>query len=133
MLRFMLDTNIVIYVLKNRPEKARRAFNAHQGQMCISTVTLMELMYGASVSADPERNIREVESFSARLDVLSYDDLAAAHTGEIRADLKKQGRKDASYDTMIAGHARSRGLVVVTNNIKDFKRFDGVRVDNWLK
>ena len=133
MLRFMLDTNIVIYVLKNRPEKACRAFNAHQGQMCISTVTLMELMYGASVSADPERNIREVESFSARLDVLSYDYLAAVHTGEIREDMKKQGGKDASYDSMIAGHARSRGLVVVTNNIKDFKRFDGVRVDNWLK
>ncbi|WP_308364674.1 MULTISPECIES: tRNA(fMet)-specific endonuclease VapC [unclassified Microbulbifer] len=133
MLRYMLDTNTVIYVLKNRPEKARRAFNAHHGQMCISTVTLMELMYGASVSSDPDRNTREVESFTARLDVLPYNEAAAVHTGEIRADLKRSGRKDASYDSMIAGHARSRGLVVMTNNVKDFKRFDGVRTANWLK
>lgn len=91
----------------------------------------MELMYGAELSSDPEKNIKDIESFAARVDVLPYAEEAATHTGEIRATLKKAGKKDGSYDVMIAGHARSEGLIVVTNNVKDFKKYDGVRLEDW--
>ena len=80
MLKYMLDTNICIFTIKNKPQAVRDAFNRHQGQLCISTVTLMELIYGAEKSAAPEKNLAIVEGFSARLDVLSFDNEAAAHT-----------------------------------------------------
>ena len=77
---------------KNKPQHAREAFIKHHGQMCISTVTLLELIYGAEKSANPERNLKEVEGFAARLDVLPYDHFAATHTGQLRAELAKQGK-----------------------------------------
>src|SRR5690606_26874670 len=110
MLKYMLDTDISVYTIKRRPAKVREAFKAHDGQMCISSVTLMELIYGAEASAAVERNLRDVEGFAARLDVLDYDPPAAAHTGQLRAELKRTGRPIGPYDEMIAGHARSRGL-----------------------
>lgn len=131
MLKYMLDTNIVIYVFKNRPAKVREALKLHGERVCISSVTLMELMYGAEVSSDPERNIREIESFTARIEVLAYAEEAAAHTGEIRAKLRRAGKKSGSYDVMIAGHARSKGLIVVTNNEKDFQNYEGLLIENW--
>lgn len=131
MIKYMLDTNIVIYTIKNKPEIVRKAFNRHYGQMCISSITYMELVYGAERSAYPERNLQEIEGFAARLDVLPYDERAAAHTGQIRAELAKQGTPIGPYDQMIAGHARSRGLVVVTNNIKEFQRINGLLLENW--
>lgn len=133
MLKYMLDTNIIIYTIKNKPQIVREAFKAHYGQVCISTVTLMELIYGAEKSSNPERNLADVEGLAARLDVLNYDDIAAAHTGQIRAELAKAGKPIGPYDQMIAGHARSRGLIIVTNNEKEFKRVPGTRVDNWAK
>lgn len=132
MLKYLLDTNIAIYTIKNRPAEVREAFKAHDGQMCISSVTLMELVYGAEASQAVERNLRVIEGFAARLDVLPYDDAAAAHTGQLRAELKKIGRPIGPYDEMIAGHARSRGLVVVTNNLKHFQAVPGIRVENWV-
>ena len=132
MLKYMLDTNIAIYTIKNRPAEAREAFKAHDGQMCISTITLMELMYGAEASLAVEQNLRDIEGFAARLDVLPYDSKAAAHTGQLRAELKKMGRPIGAYNEMIAGHARSQGLVVVTNNIKQFDYVPGIRLENWV-
>lgn len=132
MLKYMLDTNIAIYTIKNRPSEVREAFKAHDGQMCISTVTLMELVYGAEASAAVDRNLRDVEGFAARLDVLPYDHEAAAHTGQLRAELKAIGRPIGPYDEMIAGHARSQGLVVVTNNMKQFENVPGIRLTNWV-
>ncbi len=131
MLKYMLDTNIVIYTIKNRPKVVKETFQAHYGQMCISTVTLMELIYGAEKSAAPERNLRDVEGFAARLDVLDYDGEAAAHSGQLRAELTKLGRPIGPYDQMIAGHARSRGLILVTNNVREFERVPGLRLENW--
>ena len=133
MLKYMLDTNIVIYTIKNKPGEVREAFKAHDGQLCISAVTLMELMYGAEASAAVERNLRDIEGFAARLDVFPYDNEAAAHTGQLRAELRKIGRPIGPYDEMIAGHARSRGLVVVTHNIKQFENVPGIRLANWVK
>ncbi|WP_022947261.1 type II toxin-antitoxin system tRNA(fMet)-specific endonuclease VapC [Methylohalobius crimeensis] len=133
MLKYMLDTNIAIYTIKNKPSEVREAFKAHDGQMCISTITLMELIYGAEASAAVDRNLREIEGFAARLEVLPYDNDAAAHTGQLRAELKKIGRPIGPYDEMIAGHARSQGLVVITNNIKQFENAPGIRIANWVK
>lgn len=132
MLKYMLDTNIVIYTIKNKPQTTREAFEAHYGQMCISTVTLMELIYGAEKSSNPERNLRDIEGFAARLDVLSYDDEAASHSGQLRAELARMGKPIGPYDQMIAGHARSRGLILVTNNGREFERVPGLRLDNWV-
>lgn len=131
MLRYMLDTNICIFTIRKKPDAIRVAFNLHHTQMCISSVTVMELMYGVEVSSQSPRSLASVEGFIARLDVLDYDVPAAAHTAQIRAELTKAGRQIGPYDQMIAGHARSRGLVVVTNNTKEFKRVLGLRIEDW--
>ena len=132
MLKYLLDTNIVIYTMKNRPKEVKDAFRRHYGQICISSVTYMELVFGAERSANPERNLRVLEGFAARLDTLSYGIDAATHTGQIRAELAAAGTPIGPYDQMIAGHARSLGLIVVTNNTREFERVKGLRVDNWV-
>ncbi|MDJ6542553.1 tRNA(fMet)-specific endonuclease VapC [Salmonella enterica] len=131
MLKFMLDTNICIFTIKNKPASVRERFNLNQGRMCISSVTLMELIYGAEKSQMPERNLAVIEGFVSRLDVLDYDTPAATHTGQIRAELARQGRPVGPFDQMIAGHARSRGLIVVTNNTREFERVGGLRSEDW--
>lgn len=132
MLKFMLDTNICIFTIKNRPQEVRAAFKRHHGQMCVSAVTLMELIFGAEKSSNPERNLADVEGFAARLEVLKYDQEAAAHTGQLRAELARHGKPIGPYDQMIAGHARSRGLIVVTNNLREFDRVPGLRLEDWV-
>lgn len=132
MLKFMLDTNICIFTIKNKPANVREMFIRQHGLMCISTVTLMELFYGVERSANPTRNLAEVEGFAARLDVLDFDSNAAAHAGQIRAELAMVGTPVGPYDQMIAGHARSRGLIVVTNKRREFESVPGLRVDDWL-
>ncbi|MDQ7914303.1 tRNA(fMet)-specific endonuclease VapC [Pseudomonas sp. 102515] len=132
MLKFMLDTNTCIFTIKNRPVSVREAFTRHQGQLCISTITLMELIYGAEKSSSPERNLAVIEGFAARLEVLKYGHEAAAHTGQLRAELARLGQQIGPYDQMIAGHARSMGLIVVTNNRREFDRVPGLRVEDWV-
>ncbi len=132
MLRFMLDTNILIYTIKSRPDEVRRQFEAHEGEMCASSVTAMELLYGAHKSQSVRRNLDVVEGLLARLDVLDFDLAAAEHAGEIRADLASTGRPIGPYDVLIAGHARSRGLSLVTNNVAEFERVGGLRLVNWV-
>lgn len=131
MLKYMLDTNICIYTVKNRPQQVREAFNRHHGQLCISSVSLMELIYGAERSAMPERNLSVIEGFAARLEVLNYDQAAASHTGQLRAELVRSGTPIGPYDQLIAGHARSQGLILVTNNRREFDRVPGLRVEDW--
>lgn len=133
MLRYLLDTNIVIYVIKNRPQQARERFTRYQGSLALSSVSLMELFYGAEKSAQPQRNWRDVEGFAARLQVLDYDTSAAAHTGQIRAHLARLGTPIGPYDAMIAGHARASGLVLVTNNLAEFARVPGLQLENWVE
>lgn len=131
MLKYMLDTNICIFTIKKKPTQVREAFKQHNKQVCISTVTLMELIYGAEKSANPSHNLHVVEGFAARLEVLQYDTDAAAHTGQIRAELAMTGKPIGPYDQMIAGHARSMGLLVVTNNVREFERVPGLRIEDW--
>ncbi|GAB6141935.1 tRNA(fMet)-specific endonuclease VapC [Methylosoma difficile] len=132
MLKYLLDTNIVIYVIKRRPLEVLAIFNQHVGQMAISSITLAELLHGVEKSSRPEHNLRQVENFISRLDVLAYTAKAAAHYGDIRAHLEKQGQTIGVNDLHIAGHARSEALVLVTNNIKEFARVEALRVENWL-
>lgn len=132
MLKYMLDTNICIFTIKDKPEAVRVLFNQHHGQLCISSVTLMELFYGAEKSAVPERNLAVVEGFAARATVLDYDTAAAQHTGQLRAEQAKAGRPIGPYDQMIAGHARSQGLILVTNNVREFERVPGLRIEDWV-
>ena len=127
----MLDTNIVIYTIKNRPVRVREVFKRHSGQMAISAVTFGELIYGAERSSQPERNLNDIEGMIARLEVMPFDELAAAHFGQLRAELARAGTPIGPYDQMIAGHARALGLVLVTNNVDEFKRVLGLRIENW--
>lgn len=131
MLRYLLDTNLCIRVLRDRPPQLRARFNAQAGELCISTIVLTELLRGAEKSDRPDHNRREVERFCARLEVLPFDTDAAAHAGDIRADLERRGQM-GGYDVLIAGHARSQGLVVVTGNLGEFTRVDGLRCEDWL-
>ncbi|PHN27275.1 tRNA(fMet)-specific endonuclease VapC [Pseudomonas sp. ICMP 460] len=132
MLKFMLDTNICIFTIKNKPQQVREIFKRHHGQLSISTVTLMELIYGAEKSSNSERNLADVEGFAARLEVLKYDQNAAIQTGQLRAELARAGTPIGPYDQMIAGHARSQGLILVTNNRREFDRVSGLRVEDWV-
>ena len=131
MLRYMLDTNICIYVIKNYPTKLRERFNRLAEQLCISSITLAELHYGAEKSARRFANLKAVTEFCARLEVLSFSPSAAAHYGQIRAELERAGRRAGSHDMMIGGHARSEGLVLVTNNVREFERMSGLSLENW--
>lgn len=132
MLRYMLDTNIVIYVVKRRPLAVLEVFNRHAGEMCISAVTEAELIHGAEKSQQREHNLRQVEDFTSRLEVLDYGRKAAGHYGDIRADLERKGTPIGVNDLHIAAHARSEGVVLVTNNLREFERVAGLRVENWL-
>lgn len=128
----MLDTNLCIRVLRDRPQGLRVRFNAKADALCISTVVLAELLHGAGKSAKPVENRREVERLAGRLEVLAFDAEAAAHAAEIRTTLERQGQVIGAYDLLIAGHARSRGIVVVTGNLGEFGRVEGLRCEDWL-
>lgn len=132
MLKFMLDTNIVIYVIKRRPVELRDVFNRHAGQMCISSITQAELIHGVEKSEQPQRNLRNVEDFVSRVEVLDYGSKAATHYGQIRADLGRKGLIIGINDLHIAGHARCEGLILVTHNVREFERVDGLRIENWV-
>ena len=133
MLRYMLDTNILIYTVKNKPEAVRQQFEAHEGEICTSSVTAMEMLYGAHKSQSVRRNLDVIDALLSRLTVLDFDLAAAEHAGAIRASLASDGRPIGPYDTMIAGHARSLGLVLVTNNVREFRRVSGLRLENWAE
>ena len=129
----MLDTNIAIYVIKRRPIEMLKTFNQHAGQLCISSITLAELLHGVEKSQFVEQNLKNVENFISRLEVLEYGYKAASHYADIRADLERKGTSIGVNDLHIAGHARSEGLIIVTNNVREFERVPGLRLENWVK
>jgi len=132
MLRYLLDTNLCIRVLRDRPPQIRERFNLEADSLCISTIVMTELLHGAAKSARPAHNRNEVERFAARLEVLAFDAAAADHAADIRANLEARGEMIGGYDLLIAGHARSRGLTVITGNLSEFRRVDGLRCEDWL-
>ena len=132
MLNYMLDTNICIYVMKNYPQNLKERFNLLADQLCISSITLSELHYGAEKSARRIDNLTAIEHFVARLDVLPFGAKAAVHYGQVRAELERTGTPCGPHDMQIGGHARSEGLIVVTNDLREFSRMPGIRIENWV-
>jgi len=132
MLKYMLDTNVIIYTMKNRPRQVKKQFQQHDGRMAVSAVTLGELVFGAEHSQAVEKNLADIESLIARLEVLPFESKAAYHFGQVRAALYKAGSPIGTYDMMIAGHARVLGLVLVTNSHKEFQRVPGLLLENWV-
>jgi len=133
MLRYLLDTNIVIYVLKRRPVEVLSTFNANASRMAMSSITLAELLHGAEKSSRVSDNLAAIEDFCSRLQVLPYGPKAAQHYGAIRAALEKLGQPIGVNDMHIAAHARSEGLVLVTNNMGEFARVPALEAENWVQ
>jgi tRNA(fMet)-specific endonuclease VapC len=131
MLRYLLDTNIVIYVIKRRPIAALQLFNEQAGHMAISSITLAELLHGVEKSNAPARSLAAVEDFCSRLELLPYGLKAAQHYGSIRAALEKRGQPIGVNDLHIAAHARSEGLTLVSNNLREFERVEALQLANW--
>jgi len=129
---YMLDTNICIYIIKQKTLKVLDALKKLDvGDVCVSVVTLAELAYGVAKSQQRERNTIALTSFLAPLEILPLSDKAAVKSGEIRAELEKNGLIIGSYDLLIAAHALSESLILVTNNIREFKRVPGLALQNW--
>lgn len=129
--RFLLDTNIVVFALRRHPGSLRERLVEASGRLAVSSITVSELAYGTERSVERQTNRRAVEQFLALTSVLSFDATAAEHAGEIRAALATAGVPIGGYDVLIAGHARSAGLAVVTNNIREFSRVPGLEVLDW--
>lgn len=132
MIQYLLDTNIVIYVIKRRPIEVMATFNQHTNRMAISSITLAELIHGAEKSSNSAQNYAVIEDFCSRLEVLPYSAKAAQHYGSIRAALEKTGQTIGVNDMHIAAHARSEGLVLVTNNMREFERVPALQLENWI-
>ena len=129
----MLDTNICIYVIKQKPEKVLQRFRKEiEGELCISAITLAELEYGVEHSSDPVRNEQALLRFLAPISVLPFDADAACEYGWIRAYLQNMGTPIGPLDMLIAGHAKAMKLVLVTNNIREFERVPGLELENWV-
>jgi tRNA(fMet)-specific endonuclease VapC len=132
MLKYLLDTNIVIYVIKRRPIEVMETFNQNAERMAISAITLSELYHGAEKSASVAKNSAVVEEFASLLEVLPYTAKAAQHYGGIRSVLEKAGQPICINDLHIAAHARSEGLTLVSNNLREFARVPGLLTENWV-
>lgn len=128
----MLDTNICIYVMRDRHPLPKERFLSHEGRLCISSITVGELAYGAEKSSRRAQNLDELDSFLSRVDVLDFDEAAARHYGQLRSELERVGTPCGAFDVQIGAHARSKGLIVVTNNRREFDRMPGLRVENWV-
>ena len=133
-MRYMLDTNICIYVIKHKPEKVfRKLQTIHPEDVCISSVTYAELVHGVEKSIAVEKNRLALSMLLANMEILDFDAVAANCYGKIRADLEKKGTPIGPLDMMIAGHAQSLGYTIVTNNVKEFSRVAALKIENWAE
>ena len=129
----MLDTNVCIYVIKRKPIQVLDKLRTFEpGDVAVSSITVAELQYGACKSSRPDRNREALTEFLVPLEVVAFDDSAAVHYGEIRAHLERRRNVIGAMDMLIAAHARSLSLTMVTNNIQEFERVPGLRVENWV-
>jgi len=130
--RYLLDTNICIYLIKQKPIRVMEKFNAYSvGEIGVSSITVGELWYGVAKSERREENEQALEQFLLPLIVAEFDEGAAEVYGEIRAALEKDGRPIGAMDMLIAAHAVSLGVVLVTNNEGEFSRMPELIVENW--
>lgn len=132
-MRYMLDTNICIFLIKHRPESVIRKFlELEPRDICISSITYAELVYGVEKSQAKEKNRVALILLLSEIEILPYDDVAAQTYGVIRADLQRKGTPIGPLDMLIASHAKSRGLTLVTNNMGEFERVEGLKVEDWV-
>ena len=131
-MRYMLDTNTVIYAKDARPETVLEKLQRYSpGDLCISSITMAELEYGVCNSLRPEQNRLALMLFLSNIEVIPFDGDAARSYGEIRYDLKRKGKLIGANDLLIAAHARSLGYTLITNNTKEYERVEGLLLDNW--
>ncbi len=128
---YLLDSDICIRLMRNRSPSLSRQLNPLGGRLFTSVIVRHELMNGALLSSQPVEQAAEVEDLLARLELLDFDAAAADHAADIKADLRRRGRMIGANDILIAGHARSLGLIVVTGNLREFERVDGLRCEDW--
>jgi len=130
-MRYMLDTDICVYVINERPRAVLQAFRDHEAEgLGISSVSAAELFYGVARTGS-QRNLHALRQFLAPLEVAPFDAVAAEVCGSLRAWLATQGTPIGPYDTQIAAHAHAIGVTLVTNNMREFARVPGLRVENW--
>ncbi len=133
-MKYLLDTNICIYLIRRRPEHVVAALMEQAiGDVGLSSVTVAELEFGVAKSAEVERNRAALEQFLAPLVIADFDATAATHYGRVRAFLERQGTPIGALDTLIAAHALSLDVALVTNNEREFGRVPELRVVNWAK
>ena len=132
-MKYMLDTNICIYAQKNIESVVNSIKEHWQEGLCISSITLAELEYGVQASANVEKNTIALAKVLSIVEILPFDDEAAVEYGIIRADLRKKGTPIGDFDMLIAAHARAKKLTIVTNNVREFERVKGLKVENWYK
>ena len=132
-MNYLLDTNTCIYIINKKPASALKHIQSKRpDQVAISTITQAELEYGLARSRFPERNRIALLQFLFPFQILDFDQLAAVQYGTIRSYLESKGKPIGSMDLLIAAQARSRDLILVTNNEKEFKRVEGLKVENWV-
>ena len=132
-MKFLLDTNICSYLIKQKPPEILQKFNTYQvGDIGISSITVAELKYGVQKSQFPNKNHQALEKFLLPLQIVDFDRAAADTYGIIRAMLEKKGTPIGSLDTLIAAHALSLGVVLITNSEKEFSRVPNLKLDNWV-
>ncbi|MBN1466322.1 type II toxin-antitoxin system VapC family toxin [candidate division KSB1 bacterium] len=132
-MKYMLDTNICIYLIKKKPPQVLARLTSHKiTEVCVSAITVGELEYGVAKSKYPERNKLALLQFLAPLSILPFDAKAALVFGDIRSRLELKGHPIGPYDTLIAAHARAENLILVSNNISEFARVLDLKVENWV-
>ncbi len=134
MMNYLLDTNICIYIMNQRPAEVIRRFKQTEpGRIGISSVTVSELEYGACKSNRPKRNQQRLEAFLIPFEILPYDRAASRIYGKIRARLERRGIVIGPLDLLIAAHALSQGRILISNNEKEFCRIRSLQVENWVR
>lgn len=133
-MKYMLDTNICIYVIKYKPEATVRNFLSHNpDDICVSSITYAELTHGVEKSQAVEKNRVALSMFLSAITVLDFDSSAAEAYGELRAELERKGTPIGPMDMLIAGHAKSKSLILVTNNTREFERVSDMTIEDWSK
>ena len=131
-MRYLLDTNICIYLIKNRPVIVREHFERHDfAKIGISSIVAAELYFGAAKSVSP-RTRQVLDEFLATITILPFDHAASIHFGDLRAHLERRGTPIGSYDLQIAAHALALDCTLVTNNLREFERVPGLKLENWI-
>lgn len=133
-MNYLIDTNICIYLMNKKPIEVIQKFkNTEVGQIGISTITVSELKYGVVKSKYQKQNSERLEEFLIPFEILPYDESASNYYGMIRSQLESEGKAIGPLDMLIAAHALSKNLILVTNNEKEFIRIKSLKVENWAR